>query len=101
MSFSILPARWLVGLSIVLGAWSAACAQAVVGSNVAAGDIAAVARQVDDIIRSGKLEAADVGSLGPQLERLPRAEAFDIRRRIAHAINTQQLVPTQSPFRLP
>jgi hypothetical protein len=63
--------------------------------------LAVASRQADEIIQSGRLTSADVGRLSEQLEGLPWRQALDVRRRIAHAINMQQLVPTELPFPLP
>lgn len=61
----------------------------------------AAERRADDVIASGRLTPEDVLELRAELANLSRADAFEIRRRIADAINTDQLVPTQLPFDLP
>lgn len=58
-------------------------------------------RRTNDVISSGQLTPDNVLELRAELAGLSRAEAFEIRRRIADAINTEQLVPTQVPFELP
>jgi hypothetical protein len=63
--------------------------------------IEAAQHRTDEIIRSGVLRPEDVSRLAHDLEGLPRADAFVIRRRIADAINQQALVPTETPFDLP
>lgn len=68
-----------------------------------AGDARVVAaeRRANDVISSGHLTAENVLELRAELDGLSRTEAFEIRRRIVEAINTDQLVPTQIPFDLP
>lgn len=68
-----------------------------------AGDEPALAaqRHANDVISSGRLTSENVVELRTQLDGLSRAEAFEIRRRIADAINSEELVPTQIPLDLP
>ena len=61
----------------------------------------AAQRHADEIIRSGVLTADAVKALSSQLDTLPRADAFEIRRRIADAINKQELIPAELPFDMP
>jgi hypothetical protein len=61
----------------------------------------AAQRQADEIMRSGVLTADAAKALSFQLDTLPRAEAFEIRRRLADAINKQELVPAELPFDMP
>ncbi len=63
--------------------------------------LAAARRSAEYILRSGQLTPENVETLRGELDQLPRDEAFEIRRRIAHAINTSQIVPTEIPFTLP
>ena len=49
----------------------------------------------------GVLTADAVKALSSQLDTLPRADAFEIRRRIADAINKQELIPAELPFDMP
>jgi hypothetical protein len=58
-------------------------------------------RTVDTILASGALTPQDAARLRAELDALPRAQALAIRKRIAHAINTETLVPTESPVELP
>jgi len=57
--------------------------------------------QADEIIQSGRLTPADVERLSAQLDGIPWRQALDVRRRIADAINRQQLIPAELPFALP
>jgi hypothetical protein len=63
--------------------------------------LAVASRQADEIIQSGRLTSDDVRRLSEQLAGIPWRQAIDVQSRIAHAINMQQLVPTEQPFTLP
>lgn len=61
----------------------------------------AAERRADDIISSGNLTPENILELRANLTGLSRAEAFEIRRRLIEALNTDRLVATQLPFELP
>jgi hypothetical protein len=63
--------------------------------------VAAAHRIVDDALSRGRLSRDDVLALSARLAGTPPASAFEVRARIAAALNRNELVPEDDHFVFP